>query len=357
MKKIIGRILLTVACLAGALVLCVVLLFLWLTIVEYRPKASESLETSGESSRQLALGRSLSVLTWNVGYGALGDNADFFLDGGKNVYTAGKARVLENMDDIMVKVKALDPDVAFFQEVDVKADRSHKINEKTMLSDALPGRSSAFAWNFKVPFIPYPLPPIGQVNAGILSLSRFPVSSSLRVQLPCPFTYPMRICNLKRCLLVERLPIEGSDKELVMVNLHLEAYDSGEGKIAQTKMLREVLESEYKKGNYVIAGGDFNQQFSNANASGYPVYKGMWKPGILNVDEFSGQWQFCMSSKVPSCRSLDKAYEGADKQSFQYYLIDGFIVSPNIRVDSLDVCDFAFRSSDHNPVMLRVTLL
>ena len=34
-----------------------------------------------------------------------------------------------------------------------------------------------------------------------------------------------------------RVPIEGTDRELVLVNLHLEAYDDGEGKIAQTRQL------------------------------------------------------------------------------------------------------------------------
>ena len=57
------------------------------------------------------------------------------------------------------------------------------------------------------------------------------------------------------------MPLEGTDKELVLINFHLEAYDSGEGKIAQSKMLAEKLESEYQQGNYVIAGGDFNQTF------------------------------------------------------------------------------------------------
>lgn len=47
----------------------------------------------------------------------------------------------------------------------------------------------------------------------------------------------------------------------MLVNLHLEAYDDGEGKIAQTKQLREFIQSEYEKGNYVIAGGDLNQVF------------------------------------------------------------------------------------------------
>lgn len=45
------------------------------------------------------------------------------------------------------------------------------------------------------------------------------------------------------------------------MNLHLEAYDDGEGKEAQTAMLLQILQEEYVKGNYVIAGGDFNQSF------------------------------------------------------------------------------------------------
>ena len=57
----------------------------------------------------------------------------------------------------------------------------------------------------------------------------------------------------------------------MLVNLHLEAYDSGEGKIAQTKLLVEFLEQEYAKGNYVIAGGDFNQTFSREDMEQYPV--------------------------------------------------------------------------------------
>ena len=43
----------------------------------------------------------------------------------------------------------------------------------------------------------------------------------------------------------------------MVFNLHLEAYDNGEGKIAQSKKLADVLSQEYAKGNYVIAGGDF----------------------------------------------------------------------------------------------------
>ena len=83
--------------------------------------------------------------------------------------------------------------------------------------------------------VPYPLPPIGRVTSGIMTFSSFEVSDAERIQLPCPFSYPIRLCNLKRCLIVSRIPIAGSEHELVIVNLHLEAYDSGEGKAAQLR--------------------------------------------------------------------------------------------------------------------------
>lgn len=52
------------------------------------------------------------------------------------------------------------------------------------------------------------------------------------------------MANLKRCLLVSRISVEGTDREFVLVNLHLEAYDDGEGKIAQTRQLAALLEAE-----------------------------------------------------------------------------------------------------------------
>lgn len=101
------------------------------------------------------------------------------------------------------------------------------------------------------------------VNSGLLTTTVYDIDSAERISLPCPFNWPVSTANLKRCLLVSYLPISGTSSKLVIVNLHLEAYDDGEGKIAQTKQLREFIQSEYEKGNYVIAGGDFNQIFPN----------------------------------------------------------------------------------------------
>ena len=214
---------------------------------------------------------------------------------------------------------------------------------------------SSFANNFKVAFIPYPVPPIGKVDSGLLTLTKLPVSEAERIQLPCPFSWPVRIANLKRCVMLDRVSLDDG-RELVLINLHLEAYDSGEGKEKQTQMLTQILNEEVQKGNSVIAAGDFNQIFSSADKGQFPAQEGKWQAGQIDVTQIDGDWQFCMDEDTPSCRSLDQPYAGADHDSFQYYLIDGFIVSGDIKVKSCETQDLGFVSSDHNPVVIRITL-
>ena len=338
------------------ILICAVALFGFLSATEYKPADVEAIEVQGKAAGTISEGDSFSVLTWNIGYGALGDNADFFMDGGSSVYTADMNRVKLNLAGVLEKTAALDPDIIFFQETDRDSSRSRHIDEMAQLQSVLIEYNSSFANNFKVAFLPYPIPPMGKVDSGIATFSRFPVTAAQRTQLPIPFSWPIRMANLKRCVLESRVPVEGTDKELVLFNLHLEAYDSGEGKVAQTKMLAGLLQAEAEKGNYVIAGGDFNQIFSSADGSAYPAQEGKWQAGEIDVDQIEGDWQFLMDASVPSCRSLDQPLEGADLSTFQYYLIDGFIVLGNLQVDGLATQDLGFVCSDHNPVLLQVTL-
>ena len=78
--KILGAILLLAIAAVGGL-------FTYLSLTEYRPKAETELTLSGTAVKTLKEGDELRVLTWNIGYGALGDNADFFMDGGKRSHS------------------------------------------------------------------------------------------------------------------------------------------------------------------------------------------------------------------------------------------------------------------------------
>ena len=357
--------------LIGLMILVLVLvaaaagLVLWLSVTEYKPDAEEVLAVA--TTQELAengkayqpkAGQTLTVMTWNVGYGALGDDADFFMDGGTSVRAETEERVGENLTGITSALKGANADIVLLQEVDKDASRSYHIDEEAWIRAGFePGATCAtFAYNYMTPFVPYPMPPLGKIEAGLLTISKLPIESATRVQLPVPFSWPVRTVNLKRCLAVNRIPVTGSKKELVIVNLHLEAYDDGEGKAAQTAMLNDFLQAEAEKGNYVIAGGDFNQKFSGTDSSAYPYQEGLWECGLLEEEDFADGWQFIMDNKVPSCRSLDRAYAGADKENFQYYLIDGFIVSKNVEVLDYATQNLGFVVSDHNPVLMRVKL-
>ena len=354
--KIVGKILKALLCIVGVLVLLLVLAVGVFTVAEYRPADTESVIAQQETEAVLETGKPLTIVSWNCGYGALGDNADFFMDGGSSVYTADRARVESNLAGIRDALKALNPDFLILQEVDINSARSYSLDERGVLREALPGASESFAYNFNTLFVPYPIPPMGHVESGMYTLSTAVPGSSARISLPVPFSWPIRLFNLKRCLLVSRFPVKYSDRELVLINLHLEAYDDGEGKEAQARQLTALMQEEYAKGNYVIAGGDFNQRFTNIDQSAYPVYEGMWQPGVIDAASFGSDFTLLMDNSFPTCRSLDRAYAGADKEGFQFYLIDGFIVSANVHAESVKTLNYDFTCTDHNPVRMNFTL-
>lgn len=335
----------------GLVFLLLAIALIYFSVTEYRPDDIEGVDTGGEHTETLSAGDELTVMTWNIGFGALGDNADFFMDGGTSVQPSDEARVRQNMSDIVADIDSIDPDIAFLQEVDRDSKRSYGMNQAEYL-DAEFDMVSSFAANFKTEYVPYPMPPIGKVDSGIMTLSDYPVSDASRIQLPVPFDWPVSMFNLKRALLINRVDIEGSDKELVTINLHLEAYDDGDGKAAQSAELMRIVDEETAAGNYVIAGGDFNQIFPDVDPADYPIDPTIWQPGEFD-ERLQGDVQVLTDHSVPTCRSLDRPYEG---ENHQYYVIDGFLVSENIDVVDVRTEDLGFVASDHNPVVTTLRL-
>lgn len=343
--KVIGYVFLTIVILVSVFVG-------YLTVREYRPDEVEKLNVK-TGDRKLEAGKEFTVLSYNTGYAGLSKNEDFFMDGGKKVQPESKELVEANLDGITKTLKEENADIYFLQEVDVNSKRSYHINEQKVYEDNL-GIPGNFACNFKCDFVPYPLPPIGKVTSGLVTMTNYKVSEASRIALPESFKWPVKTCNLKRCMLEERVPVSGTDKELVLINFHLEAYDSGEGKIAQSKMLAQKLKKEYEKGNYVIAGGDFNQTFEGMDT--YPIHdKESWVPGKVSVDELEEGFSFAVSDNAPTCRLLNGPYSGNYEES-QVYVIDGFIVSDNIEVVKVENIDTQFEFTDHQPVKLNVKL-
>lgn len=342
----------------GAVLLLAAGLILWLSVCEFKP--ADVTDVKVESNSQVGefspfLDQELTVISWNIGYAGLGKDSDFFMDGGENVSSADQDTVTASLLGIYKQLYTGDNQAGIYmlQEVDKNSARTYGMDE----SDCLGIYNSTYALNYSCPFVPYPLPPIGRVNSGLLTTTMYDIDSSERISLPCPFDWPVSTANLKRCLLVSYLPIEGSSSKLVIVNLHLEAYDDGEGKIAQTKQLREFIQSEYEKGNYVIAGGDFNQVFPGGIEKYPNEHPDLWEPGIITEDIMPEGWSLAYDLETPSCRLLNQPYDPEDIENTQYYVIDGFIISPNVELISVETLDAGFEFADHNPVQLKVKLI
>ncbi len=342
-------------CIAAAAVVLAAAFLGVMTAWEYRPEAVENIEVpeAMAEGRMMKEGQTLSILSLNTGYCGLSKDENFFMDGGTKVAPDSRELVERNISGISQILADAQTDIYFLQEVDVNSKRSYHIDQTEAYSSEL-GMPGIFAYDFNAKFVPYPFPMIGKVESGLYTMTGYKVTEASRIALPESFSWPIKTCNLKRCILMSRLPVEGTDKELVLMNFHLEAYDSGEGKIAQTRLLASLIQEEYEKGNYVIAGGDFNQTIEGIDK--YPIWNTEdWVPGTLMNSDLPEHFSFAVSDNAPTCRLLNGPYSG-NYQDSQVYVIDGFIVSDNMDLVSVENIDVGFEYSDHQPVRLTVKL-
>lgn len=352
-------------------VLLVVVIFLsltlaLLTLIEYRPDDVEVVEINNPVSQRLSLDESITLMTFNIGYAGLGKDEDFVLDGGQKARPDSLEVVEGYMAGILDLLDMYAADFYLLQEVDLSARRSFNMNQVDRINNHLgEGFSSLFAYNFKAAFVPFPVSLtdyIGPVESGLLTLSSFEVLEAERQQFPGSFSWPVRVVNLKRAMLVAYIPIDGTDKELVLVNLHMSAYD-GDGSLRAQEMehLKTFMEVEYEKGNYVIIGGDFNQTFPSV-VDVYPAEDGLYNAYPIESDWLPTGFTYAIDPTLPTCRLLHRPYDPINPNdpldpNTQYYIIDGFIVSNNILIETINTIDHGFEYSDHNPVMLTVRLL
>jgi len=329
------------------------LLFLvFATVDDYRPEEVTSY-VNGNPSDRIADTSELDLLIWNIGYAGLDASMDFFYDGGEKMRPTEEG-VLNNIKGITGFLSAFtDYDFVMLQEVDKKSKRSYRINEYDLIKELYKDYHFSFGKNYNVAFIPIPLKePMGKVESGLMTLSKYGPSSVERHSFPGNYSWPMRLFMLDRCFLVNRFDTEDGH-ELVVVNTHNSAYDDGSLRTLQMSFMKTFLQDEYQKGNYVIVGGDWNQT-PHGFAPELPSHLfDTINLTYVDKDYPEPDWTWAFDPYLPTNRRVATPYE---QSTSLCTVIDYYLLSPNIKLMEVETVDLDFKHSDHQPVRLKARL-
>jgi len=323
---------------------------IYASATKYKPFDVTYLDKTNARSPFMVEDSTFSIVTWNIGYGGLGAESDFFYDGGKMVRPSETQSniYLKGIKDALVSFNA---DFYCLQEVDLESKRSYGINQFLEISDQLTAHECYHGKNYDVKFVPLPIfKPLGKVKSGLANFSALPTTYPERISYDSETSFPNSLFMLKRCFLKMHIPLY-TGKDLVIINTHNSAYDStGEMKKTELDELMPYVYDLYKQGHYVIVAGDWNQCPPEYKTKGKETQYGEIK---FDEDFLQNGWKWSADLTVPTNRKLDQPYS---KNESYTTVIDYFLISPNISEIEIKTINQDFKFSDHQPVRLEFKL-
>ncbi len=327
---------------------------LYFTLSDFQPPPVEIIKVKDSIATTLEKDE-FSFITWNIGYCGLDKKMDFFYDGGKKV-RPDDSSFQQNLNGVHKFLSEHDTlDFIMLQEVDTLARRSYFTNEVNLLSDALANHTICFATNYHVKYVPLPvLKPMGEVISGIVTYSKPHPDISERYSFPVNYPWPMKVFMLDRCFIMQRYKLKNSH-ELIVINTHNSAFENADMlRQYELWMLRSFILQEYAQGNYVVLGGDWNQNPPDyANMKYYSSYRKKQGTPVIPEDYLPEDWHWAYDKKIPTNRDVNEAYRPGLTPTTTY---DFFVTSPNVVVEQVQTIACGFEFSDHQPVYMRIRL-
>ena len=321
------------------------------------PGTSE--QHSSRTDNPAPIEEAYTAVTWNLGFGAFNRDFSSFTDGGTESRARSLQHVFDNLVHCVDRIHAESADFVMLQEVDRKSDRAWHVDEAEVIRETLGDRyQSYYVQNYNSAYLLIPPKhPVGAAKSGLLTFSDRDIYRAERVSLPVETGW-RKLLDLDRCYSVCHIPTDDG-RTLCLFNPHFSACTADETiPTQQLGMLLDHMKAEYDKGNYAVAGGDFNMDLLGNSAEVFgvggdgcpwarPIDTSLFPEGIALVDASDP------AHPVPSRRSSETGY--VPGETF-VATVDGFIASDNVEVLDCHVVDEGFECSDHNPVVLKFRL-
>ncbi len=281
----------------------------------------------------------LSIITFNIGY----------LSGMTNNQAIKPNTRLnaKNHQRTIDLFREYQPDMVVFQEIDFDSYRSFNNNQLRSIGEFSNFDMGAMAINWDKNYVPFPygLPSThyGKILSGQGVLSKYPIISNERLVLKKadnPFYY--NAFYLERLLQITKIDI--GDTELIVMNVHLEAYN----KEARQNQAKYVLDTyrKYASTYPVILLGDFNAEAPYCK----DTQDSLTLSYFLDEPHLNQAITQMMYEKAPSTFFTFNSDTPFQKIDYIFYSSD--------KIQSIDakvLHDFG-EISDHLPVLMRFTL-
>jgi len=232
---------------------CVVVFwFFWASSATMDSKEYSKLKTN-QYATTVQRDSVFSIVTYNIGY----------LSGMTNNRPLAKPKELfdTNLQKVLKELKAVNPDIIAFQEIDFNAARSYHVDQQNEISKL--GYTYVFeAINWDENYVPFPYWPIkmhfGKIVSGQSILSKYPLKAAQRIVLERVKTTPFYrdAFYLERLAQVVKVVLNG--QEVVLISVHLEAFDK-ETRVQQFDQVLKLFK-QYKTKYPTILLGDFNSK-------------------------------------------------------------------------------------------------
>jgi len=291
-------------------------------------------------SGQGQIGDTFSIMTYNLGY----------LSGMANNLPVKPSRELfeDNLKAARKLLNQVQPDILGLQEIDFGSRRSYYMNQLDSLSMGYQVAVQSVNWDKN--YVPFPYwPPaahFGKMLSGQAILSKFPVATSERIVLPAPEKAPFyyRAFYLDRLIQVTEILING--RAVMVLNVHLEAFDE-EIREIQARVVLKVVEQYITKKPLILLG-DFNARppFARERHSDEQTIS-MFLDHPLLSPALDSQ-RYLANEKEHFTFNTATPYEKLD-----------YIFYTHQRIQQINVSTVkeAGEISDHFPVLMKFTLL
>ncbi|MEM6465543.1 MAG: endonuclease/exonuclease/phosphatase family protein [Pseudomonadota bacterium] len=286
----------------------------------------------------------LRVVTWNLGFGALGHEASFIGDGGTSIWPSTRRDVKANVQTIVTTLQELKADVYCLQEVSKGGTQSRGVNILSAISEALPQHQGHFEPDIYVLGRPSRM----LLPHGLALFTRLPLLAADHKVLGHSTWggFIQKRHGAQLCAL------DAGPSTLRLSNLHLEAYTEEEGK--KWAAAQRLFDWAKSSSAPTVLAGDWNMLLAplGTQPDADQSYDISWAVEFP-ADRLPDGLSLVPAEGVPTNRSVQAPLSSG---RCLFSSLDGFVVSDGIANPSAHVVDLGFGPSDHHPVVLDLDL-